>query len=90
MGVIEEVLAANEGYARDFKLGHLPMPPARKLAVLACMDARLTVEHMLGLKTGDAPHLSQRGRHCHRRCAALPPDFSLSARHSGVSYHQSR
>jgi carbonic anhydrase len=54
MGVIEEVLAANETYARDFKLGHLPMPPARKLAVLACMDARLTVEQMLGLKTGDA------------------------------------
>jgi len=54
MGVIEEVLTANETYARDFKLGHLPMPPARKLAVLACMDARLTVEQMLGLKTGDA------------------------------------
>ena len=30
------------------------MPPARKLAVVACMDARLTVEPMLGLKTGDA------------------------------------
>lgn len=30
------------------------MPPARKLAVLACMDARLTVEQFLGLKTGDA------------------------------------
>lgn len=54
MGVIEEVLAANESYARDFKLGHLKMPPARKLAILACMDARLTVEQMLGLKTGDA------------------------------------
>lgn len=54
MGVIEEVLTANETYARDFKLGYLPMPPARKLAVLACMDARLTVEQMLGLETGDA------------------------------------
>lgn len=30
------------------------MPPARKLAIVACMDARLTVEEMLGLKTGDA------------------------------------
>jgi carbonic anhydrase len=54
MGVIDEVLAANENYARDFKLGHLAMPPARKLAIVACMDARLTVEQMLGLKTGDA------------------------------------
>lgn len=54
MGVIDEVLAANEVYARTFDLGHLQMPPARKLAVLACMDARLTVERMLGLKTGDA------------------------------------
>jgi len=54
MGVTEEVLKANEDYARDFALGHLPIPPARKLAVVACMDARLTVEQMLGLKTGDA------------------------------------
>jgi carbonic anhydrase len=30
------------------------MPPAKKLAILACMDARLTVEQLLGLKTGDA------------------------------------
>ena len=54
MSVIDEVLAANESYAREFRLGHLPMPPARKLAIVACMDARLTVEQMLGLKTGDA------------------------------------
>ena len=54
MSVIEEVLRANENYARNFKLGDLPMPPGRKLAVVACMDARLTVEEVLGLKTGDA------------------------------------
>jgi carbonic anhydrase len=54
MGVIDESLAANEVYARSFDQGQLKMPPARKLAVLACMDARLTVERMLGLKTGDA------------------------------------
>jgi carbonic anhydrase len=50
----EENLAANQQYAEKFALGHLPMPPARKLAVVACMDARLTVEQFLGLKTGDA------------------------------------
>ncbi len=54
MSVIDEALKANETYARSFALGHLPMPPARKLAVVACMDARMTVEQMLGLKTGDA------------------------------------
>jgi carbonic anhydrase len=54
MSAIEEVLAANQTYAKGFSLGHLPMPPARKLAVVACMDARLTVSQLLGLKTGEA------------------------------------
>src|SRR5262245_16790519 len=54
MSVIDEVLAANESYAKLFNLGHLSIPPARKLAVVACMDARLTIEQMLGLKTGEA------------------------------------
>jgi carbonic anhydrase len=54
MTVIDERLKANKDYSRDFKLGDLPMPPARKLAIVACMDARLTVEEVLGLKTGDA------------------------------------
>ncbi len=54
MSTTDELIKANEQYARNFNLGHLPMPPARKLAVLACMDARLTVEQALGLKTGDA------------------------------------
>src|ERR1700739_5068613 len=54
MSVTDEVLQANESYSRNFTLGHLPMPPARKLAIVACMDARLTVEQFLGLKTGDA------------------------------------
>jgi carbonic anhydrase len=54
MGIYEENLAANREYAGKFTLGHLPMPPARKLAIVACMDARLTVEQFLGLKTGDA------------------------------------
>lgn len=54
MTVINEVLKANERYAEKFALGDLPIPPARKLAVVACMDARLTVEAALGLETGDA------------------------------------
>jgi carbonic anhydrase len=54
VSVIEEALKANESYAQKFALGHLPMPPGRKLAVVACMDARMTVEDILGLNTGDA------------------------------------
>jgi carbonic anhydrase len=54
MSIINQYLENNQKYAEQFKLGHLPMPPARKLAVLACMDARLTVEQFLGLNTGDA------------------------------------
>ncbi len=47
-------LAENEDYAAQFDRSSLPIPPGRKLAVLACMDARLTVEDVLGLRTGDA------------------------------------
>jgi carbonic anhydrase len=54
MGIIDDVLRANDTYARQFTLGHLPLPPARKLAIVACMDARMSVESMLGLKTGEA------------------------------------
>jgi carbonic anhydrase len=51
---LERVLAANERYAAQFDRSDLPVPPGRRLAVLACMDARLTVEDVLGLRTGDA------------------------------------
>src|SRR3972149_5258085 len=49
-----DAVRANEEFALTFSLGQLAMPPARRLAVVACMDARLTVEPMLGLKTGEA------------------------------------
>src|ERR1700719_2714317 len=54
MSITDEVLAANQQYASKYDKGSLPMPPAKKLAILACMDARLSVEQLLGLKTGDA------------------------------------
>jgi carbonic anhydrase len=47
-------LSENARYAAQFDRSDLPLPPGRKLAVLACMDARLTVEDVLGLRTGDA------------------------------------
>jgi len=50
----DELLANNEAYAARFDKGDLPLPPARKLAIIACMDARLSPYAMLGLKEGDA------------------------------------
>ena len=50
----DRILAANARYAAGFELGGLPAPPRRKLAVIACMDARLDVEDALGLAPGDA------------------------------------
>jgi carbonic anhydrase len=54
MSTIDDAIKANDNYSRNFNQGNLAMPPARKLAIVACMDARLTIEPMLGLKTGDA------------------------------------
>lgn len=54
MALIDEVLAANATYAGDFDKGQLPMPPGRKFAVVACMDARLDPAKALGLEEGDA------------------------------------
>jgi carbonic anhydrase len=41
MTVTEELLRNNEAYASSFEKGDLPLPPGKKVAVLACMDARL-------------------------------------------------
>jgi carbonic anhydrase len=54
MTELNKILSSNEEFSKDFKHGNLPIPPSRKLAILACMDARLTVEDFLGLYTGDA------------------------------------
>ena len=53
MSAIDDVLANNEGYAAQFSTPRA-MPPAKQLAVVACMDARLNVSAMLGLAEGDA------------------------------------
>jgi carbonic anhydrase len=54
VGIIDEVLSASHAYARNFSRGDLRAPPRRRLAVVACMDARITVEELLGLQAGDA------------------------------------
>ncbi|AQT82633.1 carbonate dehydratase [Mycolicibacterium litorale] len=53
MSVTEEYLANNAEYAKTFT-GPLPLPPSKHVAVLACMDARLDVYRILGIKDGEA------------------------------------
>jgi carbonic anhydrase len=54
MSVTDELLENNAAYAESFDKGDLPLPPARGVAVVACMDARLDVHKILGLEEGDA------------------------------------
>jgi carbonic anhydrase len=50
----DSFLKNNEDYAKTFDKGGLPVPPSKKVAVLACMDARLDVHKILGLQEGEA------------------------------------
>jgi carbonic anhydrase len=54
MTVTDELLANAARYAASFDKGDLPLPPARGVAVVACMDARLNPYGLLGLSEGDA------------------------------------
>lgn len=77
MAMLDQCLKANEWYAAAFREGGLPLPPAKKLAVVACMDARLMVDQVLGLKNGDA--------HVIRNAGGLVTDDAL--RSLVISYH---
>ena len=54
MTVTDDLIRNAESYAETFDDGDLPLPPAKQVAVLACMDARLNVYGLLGLHEGDA------------------------------------
>jgi carbonic anhydrase len=54
MTATDELVQNNERYAASFDKGTLPLPPSQKVAVLACMDARLDVHRILGLEEGAA------------------------------------
>ncbi|CAN5700127.1 MAG: beta-class carbonic anhydrase [Thermoleophilaceae bacterium] len=54
MSTTDELLKNNDAYAQEFDKGDLPLPPAKKIAVVTCMDARLSPYVMLGLNEGDA------------------------------------
>ena len=54
MSVTDDLVQNARAYAAAFDKGHLPMPPARHVAIVACMDARLNPYGLLGLSEGDA------------------------------------
>jgi carbonic anhydrase len=61
MSATDDVLRNNETYASGFEHGELPAPPARRLVVVTCMDARIDVHAALGLGEGDAHVLRNAG-----------------------------
>jgi carbonic anhydrase len=54
MSTTDDMLESARRYSTDFDKGHLALPPAKKMAVVACMDARLNPYGILGLSEGDA------------------------------------
>ena len=54
MSATDDLLGNNDAYAASFDKGDLPLPPGRKLAIVACMDARLNPYGVLGLHEGEA------------------------------------
>lgn len=54
MSAIDDFLANNKAYSGSFTKGSLPMPPAKQIAAVVCMDARLETGALLGLAEGDA------------------------------------
>jgi carbonic anhydrase len=54
MSATNDFLAANQSYVENFTKGDKPMPPAKRVAVVACMDARIETGRLLGLEEGDA------------------------------------
>jgi carbonic anhydrase len=54
VSAIDDYLDNNAKYSAGYSKGNLPMPPAREIAIVACMDARLETGALLGLEEGEA------------------------------------
>jgi carbonic anhydrase len=59
--IFDELIEHNRGYAQRFDLGHLQTPPAKQLVILTCMDSRMDLEQLLGLRVGDAHMIRNAG-----------------------------
>ena len=61
MSELDRMIEANRRYAERFEDGGKPMPPARRVAIVTCMDARIHPEPALGLAVGDAHMIRNAG-----------------------------
>jgi carbonic anhydrase len=61
VSIFDELMEHNKGYAKRFDLGHLQTPPVKKLVILTCMDSRMDLEQLLGLRVGDAHMIRNAG-----------------------------
>ena len=59
--IFDELMEHNKSYAKRFDLGHLQTPPVKKLVILTCMDSRMDLEQLLGLRVGDAHMIRNAG-----------------------------
>ena len=73
---VQDLVQANARYAQAFDQGDLAMPPAKQLAVLTCMDARVEPLAFLGLRLGDTHVYPQRGGRATSGRGALAGDCS--------------
>lgn len=61
MSATDDLLRNNEAYSEAFDKGELPGPPAKGVAVVSCMDARVVPSRILGLEEGDAHIIKNAG-----------------------------
>ena len=87
MALGDEIRAANEAYADQFSKGDLPMPPGRKFAVVACMDARLDPAKALGLEEGDAHVIRNAGGRASEALRSLAISQQLLGTNAVVIVH---
>ncbi|MFL5826860.1 MAG: beta-class carbonic anhydrase [Thermoleophilaceae bacterium] len=88
--MIEDLIQANERYAQTFDKGGLPTPPARRLAVVTCMDSRMLPSRFLGLEEGDAHIIRNAGGSAREALRSLVISQQLLGTNAVVVIHHTR
>lgn len=89
MALVEELIAANGAFSSDFEFEDLQARPARRLAVVTCMDARILPDRVLGLACGDAHVLRNAGGRVTEDTlrSLIASTHLLDVRHVAVIHH---